>query len=387
MSLRIDSFDESTCSGCMTCAGRCPVKAISPAEDKHGFIMPSIDESLCINCGLCVEVCDFKKTEDENKSSHGKDKAYSLIVKNKEVLAKSTSGGAFTTFSDLVLAKGGFVAGAVWGERFSLSHQITNDAGVRNQMRGSKYVQSDTTGTFQKIEEYLKRGDMILFTGTPCQCAGLMSYLDKDYDNLIVMDFLCHGVPNDRLFKDHIEYLENHYKQIIKGYWFRDKKYGWDSYNNVVELQDGKRKSRWINQIYYKFFVNSVSLRESCYSCKYRTEKRYSDITVADFWGIEKITGKHNNTGVSLVITHTEKGSALLSECAAAVDCVPVDYDKIVHRLATRPVKSKFNRNQFWITYESGGYQALADKYFNNSIVKQLRFEARKIAKRLKLGK
>ena len=209
MILRIDSFDESTCCGCMACESKCPKKAISSVENIHGFIVPRIDESLCINCGLCIEVCDFKKKESESRFSQVKENAYALVIKDKEILNNSTSGGAFTALSDIVLSKGGYVVGAVWGEDFTLHHRITNEVHIRNKMRGSKYVQSNTAGLFSSVKDYLEKGNLIFFTGTPCQCAGLKSYLHKDYVNLYIMDFLCHGVPNNRLFKEHIGLQES----------------------------------------------------------------------------------------------------------------------------------------------------------------------------------
>ncbi len=377
---RIDPNDELSCCGCLACEDVCPQGAISMTENEKGFFMPSIDEDKCINCGLCLKVCDFKKPH-QTKSNI--ERAFSLVVNDKTVLKNSTSGGAFTALSDVILDHSGCVVGSVMEKDFAIRHIIAKDKTSRDRMRGSKYVQSSTEKIWKQVKTLLSQGKEVLFTGTPCQCAALRSFLGRDYDNLIVVDLLCHGVPNDKLFKDHISYLNNYYNNDIEAYSFRDKHYGWDSYTNVVTLQNGKRKAKWINQIYYSFFVKSVSLRPSCFNCVYRSLHRPSDITIADFWGYDKISGRKNNKGVSLVLIHNEKGQDLVDKCGMYSEMHDVELNRIASNIRTKPTSSKLNVESFWQTYQKGGYVALIDKYFVNSFSQKLRFKIRCIVKRI----
>jgi coenzyme F420-reducing hydrogenase beta subunit len=193
-------FDVKTCSGCMACMNVCPKDAISVVESVEGFILPAIDEKKCVHCGLCEAVCDFNKDKHVGNDMR---RAFSLIHLNKEVLEKSSSGGAFTALSDIILQKEGVVVGATYDREFNVVHSMAITQEERNRMRGSKYVQCNPSMAYREIKQLLGERQVI-FVGTPCQCAGLKSYLKNDYDNLIVIDFLCHGVPSNKMFKEHI---------------------------------------------------------------------------------------------------------------------------------------------------------------------------------------
>ena len=268
---RID-LDSNFCCGCAACANACPVMAITMVEDERGFIVPSIDENKCVDCGLCKCVCDFKKEKrNDNNTLH----AYSLIHKDAKIVKNSTSGGAFTALSDIVIREGGMVVGAVMEDDFFVHHVITNDPIVRDKMRGSKYVQSAMGDIYLDIKNTLNDGKKVLFSGTPCQCAGVKSFFGNKYENLVIVDFLCHGVPNNKMFKEHILILERLYGKRIDRFTFRDKRYGWNSYgNNNTYTIDGSIGTRLINQSYYDFFLGNLSLRDSCFNCKYRSLHR-----------------------------------------------------------------------------------------------------------------
>ena len=382
--MRIDYGDGAHCCGCSACVSACPVSAIRMTEDANGFISPRIDESRCIDCGKCSKICDFIKAHPEQSNS---EKAFSLIIRDKDVLKKSTSGGAFSTFSNYIQNQSGYIVGSVFEDDFTLRHVITRDPDVCEKMRGSKYTQSDTQGVFEKVKGLLTAGSLVLFTGTPCQCGALKSFLGKEYDNLYVIDLLCHGVPNNRLFKDHIAYLETVYKSKIKGYCFRDKKYGWNAYSNSVLLQGGKSISKWINQVYYSFFVKNVSLRPSCYHCPYRSLYRQGDVTIADFWGYEKVTGeKQNNTGISLVFANNKKGLDMIEQCGVVASVQEVNLKRVQNSIHLNQVISKIDQRAFWKTYQDGGYTALVKSYFDSSLSKRLRYTIRKIGKIITKG-
>ena len=272
-------IDLVSCSGCMACKNICPTDAISTIESKDGFILPHIDENKCVQCGLCEAVCDFKR------SNHIGDNilnVYSLAHCDKSVIKHSSSGGAFTAFSDKVFEKGGVVYGVTYDEDFNIVYSAANTIEERNRMRGSKYVQSDPKLVYRQIKKDLEER-LVLFVGTPCQCAGLRSYLKKGYNNLIIVDFLCHGVPNNRMFKEHISLISRRHKGNLVDYSFRAKQYGWNSYANVATFAElfqnhnsyakkrqTKEDASWSNQAFLFFFSDNLSLRPSCFNCPYR---------------------------------------------------------------------------------------------------------------------
>lgn len=379
---RID-LDKNFCCGCAACANICTHDAITMTEDKRGFILPEIDVNKCVECGLCVKVCDFKKEKrTENNTLH----AYSLIHNDNLTVRNSTSGGAFTALSDVVLEEGGLVVGAVMEDDFTIHHIITKDPIMRNKMRGSKYVQSAMEKIYGVIKQSLKDGKTVLFTGTPCQCAGIKSFFRDKYENLLIVDFLCHGVPNNKMFKEHIAFLEKQYDKRIVGYTFRDKRYGWNAYNdNNNNNADGSIGTRLINQAYYNFFLSNLSLRDSCFNCKYRSFHKPSDVTIADFWGIEKLTGKKNHTGVSMVLTHSSKGEMLVQKSASKCTICEYPFEQISYRIALNSAPHSKDEDAFWRTYDEDGYSSVVEKFFDNSLNKRIRYEVRKIAKKLRL--
>lgn len=379
---RID-LNSDYCCGCAACANICVHKAITMVEDGRGFIVPSIDESKCVDCGLCSKVCDFKKEKQtERNTLH----AYSLIHNDEEVVKKSTSGGAFTALSNVILNEGGVIVGTVMEEDFSIHHVITSDYEIRDKMRGSKYVQSYMGSIYIELKKLLKNGKKVMFTGTPCQCAAIKSFFANKYENLYIVDFLCHGVPNNKMFKEHVKFLEDQYGKTIVGFTFRDKRYGWNSYNNNNNNNaDGTIGTRWINQAFYNFFIGDLSLREGCFNCKYRSQHRSSDITIADFWGIEKLIGKRNHTGVSMVLTNSSKGESLLKKTKTASAIHEYPYSKIAYRIPLTTYPHPKHYKDFWKTYEKEGYSELVNRFFDNSVKKRIRYEIRKIAKLIKL--
>lgn len=381
-SKKIDLSIETNCCGCMACEAACPRGAISMIENDKGFIYPNIDESKCINCGICLNVCDFRK---EPKTESNIEKAYSLVVNDKNILRNSSSGGAFTALSDVVLSRSGYVVGSIMDRNFNIKHIVANNERERDLMRESKYVQSCTLGIWRRIQEMLDQGKEVLFTGTPCQCAALRSFLGKDYDGLIVVDFLCHGVPNNRMFKDFIDYLNTTTKTPVVGFSFRNKIYGWNSNSiNYSISSNGKINSNWINQTYYSFFSNNFSLRPACYRCPYRSLHRPSDITIADFWGIERLTGCKSRDGVSLVLVHSEKGQSMMEKIKSSCSVIEYPTEAVKFRIWIAPPKPHVKYEEFWKMYKDGGYVALVNSYFDNSVSRQLRFEIKKIIKKIK---
>lgn len=375
--MRID-VDIEKCSGCMACINACPKNAMTVVENENGFILPYIDDDKCIDCGICYSVCDFIKDKKEDSTIK---EAYSLVIKDKQVLYNSTSGGAFTAISDIVLKHGGIVVGAVMEDDFTVKHMVAETTDGRDQMRGSKYVQSDIGFLFRKIKEYIKINRYVMFVGTPCQCAGLISYLGKYRDKVLIVDFICHGVPNNALFKEHIKYMEEYSGRKIKDYSFRGKKYGWTAAAvQYLTLNDKKEIAPMKNQAYLSFFTRNLSLRDSCFNCKYRSYHRYSDITIADFWSIDKFTQKKDDKGVSFVLINTNRGKEIVEETKQTSKLKEYPVKDILFRVNTTSNIPNTTEG-FWDIYHKMGYSALVEKYYSPSLYKKFRFLVKKIVK------
>ena len=198
--------EKGQCSGCSACYSMCPKEAIAMQEDTEGFVYPFVDNSKCINCELCVKVCPIKK---ENKKVVSNIHAIACKNKEEKIREESTSGGVFTALSELVINQGGVVFGAIYDENLNVKHSYVENIDECNKFRGSKYVQSSIGDAFKKVKEFLVQGRLVMFSGTPCQVAGLYSYLGKEYDNLILIDLVCHGAPSPKVFRKYIKSLEN----------------------------------------------------------------------------------------------------------------------------------------------------------------------------------
>lgn len=375
--------NKAMCCGCMACANACPKNAIRAQTDDHGFLYPQVDSTLCVECGLCEKICDFTAKQ---QAEHAPKKAYSLVHKDASVVKHSTSGGAFTALSNWVLEQNGIVVGAAMDENFTVYHHIAETADQRNAMRGSLYVQSDTRDAFRTVRSALKAGRVVLFVGTPCQGAGLRAYLGKDNANLYVVEFLCHGVPNNEFFRSHIAWLESAYGKKAIGYSFRGKRYGWNHGIDEVTFENHRHADSLKVQAYRDFFQKSVSLRPSCHNCSYRQWERSADLTIGDFWGIEKLTGKNDYAGVSFILTNTDKGTTLLKAVENTTTLQEYSLEKVRHRVSLNPSTSRINPEKFWALYREKGYAALVARYHNTSFKKRSTFCLKKWGRRLTGG-
>lgn len=312
----INIISAKDCCGCRACENICPKKAITMIENKEGFLYPQIDKSKCINCGLCKKVCPL--INKVNKPDFlNENICYSAKNKNVKALENSSSGGMFWVLAKYVLDNGGLVVGAEMTKDHIVQHCIIDNESDLSKLMGSKYVSSNTNDVFSKIKKELDKKRLVLFSGVPCQVAGLTNFLIKNYDNLITVDIVCHGVPSQKLFTKYVEYLEDKYKGKLLDYKFRSKEASdWGSFNGLAKFsKNGKIITKKINadfDPYYHNFLKGKNYRESCYECKFANKKRISDITIADFWGIEKTNPEFlDKKGVSAVIINTEKGKKI----------------------------------------------------------------------------
>ncbi len=281
----IDIKDKSDCCGCTACASVCKHNAISMQPDVMGFLYPVVDKSICVDCGLCEKVCVFNDHYDTSLNLP-QPEAYAARHKKLEEVETSRSGAAFIAISDYILEKGGVVYGAGYTDHFRVVHKRASTKAERNEFKGSKYVQSDLGHVFRQVKKDLKDGLTVLFSGTPCQTAGLNSYIGKKLrDHLILVDIVCHGVPGPYLWRDYIAYLEKKHGDKICWVNFRDKQaFGWTAHKETFKFVKGGGKMSFT----YLFYQH-IMFRSSCGKCHFTNTKRPSDITIADFWGWQKL--------------------------------------------------------------------------------------------------
>ena len=301
-------LEKSRCTGCTACMNICPKGAITMVEDTDGFKYPVIDQDKCVNCGLCVKTCPVLNTK-ENKSLN---KCYVGYNKDEEVRLNSSSGGIFSLIANHILDQKGIVIGAAFNENNELKHIAIEKNKDLNKLMGSKYLQSDLNDIFKYIKENIKERK-ILFVGTPCQVGGLKAFIKNDYNNLICIDLVCHGVPSPKLFKKYIEELENENGNLLN-YNFRDNSTGWDTYSNTATFKDKTITEDRKQNKYMKLFLSDVALRQSCFNCNFKLGNKYSDITLGDFWGIKNhYPEMYNKSGVSAIIINTKQGEELFN--------------------------------------------------------------------------
>lgn len=322
----IEIRDKSMCVGCTACMSVCPKKCISMHEDTEGFVYPSVDNLHCIGCNLCVAVCPVIHPT----CYHNQPKIVKAACSNhEEDRMESSSGGVFSLLSEQILLKAGEVWGAAFDEDWRVSHMRVTSMERLAVIRGAKYVQSNLGESFRTIKQSLDSGKWVLFSGTPCQVTGLKRYLHKDYERLLLVDVVCHGVPSYKVFRSFLKEEFGH--KSITSVSFRDKTTGWKKYNLCVhynsEGEDGVKRFTSKANLYMYGFISNLYLRPSCYSCKFKGCMSGSDITLGDFWGIDNVAPEmDDDKGTSLVLTHTEKGKQWFEMVSSLCRCKELPY-------------------------------------------------------------
>lgn len=304
----IDITDKAMCTGCRACEMLCPAGAIRMIEDEEGFRFPQVNGDLCIDCGLCTRRCPQLNTLPESDRLPSPE-VFAAYAKDGDTVMSSSSGGLFTVLAEQVLKEGGVVFGAAYIENFEVCHVCVSRREDLEKLRRSKYVASDPGDTFRQVKELLSEGRRVLYTGCPCQIAGLRAYLNKNYDNLLTADIICHGTPSQKLFNKYLGWLKNKMGGEIQELNFRSKKKGWKLTLYASSCRH-KKYMDWGTDPYYRSFHAGETYRECCYQCRYANPRRIGDLTLGDYWGIETAHPEFASPkGVSLVLINTTKGS------------------------------------------------------------------------------
>ena len=346
----IEITKNKNCCGCEACVQACPRECIKFEQDSQGFYYPKVDKTQCVNCGLCNKVCPILNVDDYSLPSTTP--IYAAYNNDEAQRRTSSSGGIFELLAQQTIKSGGVVFGAIFDKHWNVVHSYADKVEQLELLKRSKYVQSRIGDSFKKAKAFLACGRQVLFVGTPCQIAGLKHYLRKDYKNLITVDVVCHGVPSPMIWQ---KYLSEKKHDVAQAYnvsdeddvkftaiSFRDKVKSWRRYHlsltyrlrtdgidaigpdSIVETSS---QFVWEND-YMLSFLHDYANRPSCFDCKFRNGKCHSDLTLADFWGIENLTDNHelkSDKGTSLVMVHTDRGQHFLEDVHCFIQKIPFD--------------------------------------------------------------
>lgn len=378
-------IDKKDCVGCNGCIQCCPKQCILFKEDEQGFLYPEVNISECINCGLCERVCPvINQGIKQNPLA-----VYAAYCSDKQILKSSSSGGIFSALAIRVLKQGGIVFGARFDDNWMVTHDSVESVEELHILRGAKYVQSQIGACYKQVERHLKSDRLVMFTGTPCQIAGLRLFLRKEYDNLLLVEVVCHGVPSPKIWKDYLNSIANsacttkfnsthNATERISKIAFRDKRNGWEKYGMVIVKSGEENSERFESirdNIYMQAFLRDLDLRPSCYECPSKCGKSHSDIILGDFWKVSQLEPQaYCPAGTSLVLINTPKGEQAISD-------TNVILSESTYRNAIASNESLINSalkpklySYFWRKYHEHGISSLPDtiKRARGSILKRI---------------
>lgn len=364
------------CCGCNNCVEKCPKKAISLQPHNLGALQAVVDTNKCIACGKCEVVCPILGFNQFNYPIA----TYAGLTK-VPASNNSTSGGVFYIMAKMLLEANGIVYGAAYDEDLTVQHMEVSNIDELYKLQGSKYVKSSVDGCFSCVEQHLKKGKKVLFSGTPCQIAALYKYLPKslNIDSLFTVDIICHGTPSLELFKEYIKKMEERKHAKIKTFAFRDKRYGHRHIGSIEYYKIFSKKKQTLyssESSYYQLFLKGITYSNGCYNCPFARHERLSDITIGDFWGIKqeypeffKKYSLGEDESVSAVLINTNKGQSFMNEIRRnrAFICEGVEYEKIYKynpQLNYPTKKQESIRNELSELYRKRGYEGV-EEYFN----------------------
>ena len=365
---------KSDCCGCAACASICPKKCIKMRPDSEGFLYPNIDVEECVKCGKCEKACPALNNQSETVEVTPS--VYAGYVKDETVRLKSSSGGIFTELAKNVLDKGGVVFGAALSEDCKTLRHVEVDQEERLEiLRGSKYFQSNISDAYVKIKKYLETGTEVLFSGTPCEIEGLKKYLQKDYDKLLCVDLICHGVPSANVWEKYLQYQEGRAGAPVQHAFFRHKENGWKLYSLLLTFSNDRLyKQIFKKDLFMQMFLDNLCLRPSCYECKFKKMNRQSDITLGDFWGCQDLCPEmDDDKGTSLIVVHSEKGKAIFNEIQKDIVSREVSFQavEVGNPAYLVPSPKPLSRGDFMSHLNDWSIPKLCRKYLQKPTLKQ----------------
>lgn len=380
----IDIVNKEKCCGCCACVDVCAHHAISLKVDIEGFWYPYVEKSKCVECGLCEKVCPELNIDLLKKNDFVEPQCYAAINKNMRVRWDSTSGGIFSVFADYMYSQKGYVSGAIYNSDFSVRNYISNNPEDLQYLRSSKYLQSKAEGLYKQIKKLLQQGHNVLACGTPCQMAALRSFLRKDYENLIIVDFICLSVSSPKIYRKYLDSLEHRYGSSIQYIKAKNKELGWRNLTRKVVFKNGAvYYGVLLDDDYRRGYHKHLYSRPSCYNCQYKGFPRIADITIGDFWGVEKVDKNlDNNVGTSLILVNSQKGAKYLEKVKPYMYIKHVPFSSILPgNIALRQSihYPKIDREQFFETLDATDFDTVVKKYFPKPGKKDLRGTVKKL--------
>ncbi len=320
--MKIEELKHSDCCGCESCANICPQNCISMVRDAEGFSYPKINHEKCIKCGKCEKVCPSINARENFPAQIPP--ILVVINPDEKVRRHSSSGGAFSAFSELILKDGGIIFGAGFDENWHVKHMSAENFDELENLRGSKYVQSKIGDIYKRVKSELESGRKVLFSGVPCQCAGLKNFLGKDYENLLTVGIMCHGVPSPLLWESYIKWLGRGHE--ISRVNFRSKRFGWNNNHFEITFKDcGYYVKSNMSDFYLQGFLLSTTQRPSCGSCKFKFPNLNCDILLGDAWGIQNFAPEmFDNRGASIIVVNTNIGVNYVNKTKLIFKIVPL---------------------------------------------------------------
>ena len=375
----VSEFEKINCCGCGVCANICPQNCIKMAADEEGFLYPHIDKSACIGCNLCVKRCPIINNQKYN--SQQEPIAYVVQVNDKTILKLSTSGGSFTILSKWIIEHNGVVFGASFNKYMKVEHIRAECIDDLYKFQGSKYVQSFTGNIYKHVKYILEKGRYVCFSGTPCQVAGLKSFLNKDYDNLFTVDVVCHGVPSPKFWEKYKLYYEKKFHSKLTSAAFRNKKFGYEHPTMYLEFENGKSINIFTMDDYFlSAFFSEICSRPSCHNCAFKFINRNSDFTIFDCWNVSKYSKTMTNKGATNIFIHTLKAKVLFDNIKDKFIFKEINYHDAIENDGIMVIKSTSpnpNRSKFFYDMDNLTIHELKDKYYPNSFSRKIKSKIR----------
>ena len=369
--IMIDIKNKKDCCGCNACYDVCPKNAISLEVDIEGFWYPKVDKKKCIDCHLCEKTCPQLHAVELKHNEFETPVCFAAIHKNIETRFASTTGGLFSALAEQMYCEGGYVGGAIYREDWSVAHYVSNNPDDLKRLRQSKYSQSNTCGFYKEVKRLLVAGEKVLVCGSPCQMAALRRFLGKNYDSLIVVDYVCKSITSPLFYQKYLDYWERKAGNKLVSFKFKDKELGW---RNLVKRFDFKNGQTMYsraqdNDLYSAAYHGHIVSRPSCYDCQFKGFPRMADITIADFWGCERKSEYReldDNAGTSAVIINNQHGLDFFNKIEKRVKIVPSKIEDMIPgnpALLYSQQKSKSDREAFFKDLDKEPIENVVPRY------------------------